>query len=70
MSRKSCILILAVALAVSSVTMAKPPQRNLNSVKKEQRATEKAIKLTAEQIEANNRKTNRTLNELNALMPR
>lgn len=67
MSRKSCILLLAVALAVSSVTMAKPPQRNLNSVKKEQRATEKAIKLTAEQIEANNRKTNRTLNELNAL---
>lgn len=67
MSRKFCILFFAVMLALSSVTMAKPPQRNLNSVKKEQRATEKAIKLTAEQIEANNRKTNRNLNELNAL---
>lgn len=67
MSRKSFILLLVIALLGSSATMAKKPQRNLNTVKKEQRATEKAIKLTAEQIEANMRKTNRTLNELNAL---
>lgn len=67
MSRKSFILLLVIALLGASATMAKKPQRNLNTVKKEQRATEKAIKLTAEQIEANMRKTNRTLNELNAL---
>lgn len=67
MSRKFCVLFLVFAMVLPSVSMAKRPQRNVNSVKKEQKATEKAIKLTAEQIEANTRKTNRTLNELNAL---
>lgn len=67
MSRNLYFLFLAAVMLCVPVSEAKKPQRNLNSIKKEQRATEKAIKLTAEQIEANTRKTNHTLNQLNAL---
>lgn len=67
MSRNLYFLFLAAVMLCVPFSEAKQPQRNLNSIKKEQRATEKAIKLTAEQIEANTRKTNHTLNQLNAL---
>lgn len=69
MTRKLSLIVLSLTLTLSFCVTAeaKKPQRNVSSVKKEQRAAAKAIKLTAEQIEANNRKTSRTLNELNSL---
>ncbi len=59
--------MLALLLASGDASAARKKQRNLSSVKKEQKATQRAIKLTAEQIEANAKKTGRTLSALNAL---
>ncbi|MFG6381433.1 MAG: peptidoglycan DD-metalloendopeptidase family protein [Muribaculum sp.] len=59
--------MLALLLASGDASAARKKQHNLSSVKKEQKATQRAIKLTAEQIEANAKKTGRTLSALNAL---
>ena len=67
MLRHLLIIMLALLLASGDASAARKKQRNLSSVKKEQKATQRAIKLTAEQIEANAKKTGRTLSALNAL---
>lgn len=68
------LLILAVTAVADAATPRKntrqaapPAKRTMTNVKKEREAAAKAIKLTAEQIEANKRQTARTLNELNLL---
>ena len=67
MLRHLMIFMLALLLAGGDASAARKKQRNMSSVKKEQKATQRAIKLTAEQIEANAKKTGRTLSALNAL---
>ena len=58
--------MLALLLASGDASAARKKQRNLSSVKKEQKATQRAIKLTAEQIEANAKKTsNHSLGVIN-----
>lgn len=65
------VFVLAVSLPVPVDAQRKkkraPAPRTATAVKRDQRATAREIKLTAEQIEENNRRTRKSLNELNSL---
>ena len=61
------ILVIALISVGFTLNAGSKSPRNLNSVKKEQQATVKAIKETTQKINATEKKTARTLNELNTL---
>lgn len=66
---KQCLWILIMLLLSSTVDIsaAKPRRRTVTGVKKEQRDNRRAIKKTAQQLEANAKDTERSLNSLNSL---
>lgn len=67
MKRSIWILLLIIVLGGSDMSGAKPRKRTVTGIKKEQRDNKRAIKQTAQQLEANAKNTERTLNALNSL---
>lgn len=66
---KHCIwiLILSIVMTAVDISAAKPRKRTVTGLKKEQSENKRAIKQTAQQLEANAKNTERTLNALNSL---
>ncbi len=67
MKRSVLILFLICLISAVDLSAAKPRKRTVSGVKKEQHDNKRAIKQTAEQLEANAKNTERTLNALNSL---
>jgi len=67
MKRNIWLLAIILILSATDMSAAKPRKRTVTGIKKEQRDNKRAIKQTAEQLEANARNTERTLNALNSL---
>ncbi|MCM1504198.1 MAG: peptidoglycan DD-metalloendopeptidase family protein [Muribaculum sp.] len=67
MKRSVLILLMICMLSAVDLSAANPRKRTVSGVKKEQRDNKRAIKQTAEQLEANAKNTERTLNSLNSL---
>lgn len=67
MKRSIWILLLIIIVGATDLSAAKPRKRTVTGIKKEQRDNKRAIKQTAQQLEANAKNTERTLNALNSL---
>lgn len=67
MKRSIWILLLIIVMGISDMSGAKLRKRTVTGIKKEQRDNKRAIKQTAQQLEANAKNTERTLNALNSL---
>lgn len=67
MKRSIWILLLIIIIGATDMSAAKPRKRTVTGIKKEQRDNKRAIKQTAQQLEANAKNTERTLNALNSL---
>lgn len=67
MKRSIWILLLIIIIGATDMSAAKPRKRTVTGIKKEQRDNKRAIRQTAQQLEANAKNTERTLNALNSL---